>query len=608
MELLYRAALRNAVDVGVRVEAFVVTEGYSAGWGGTALITARHRTAPSAGEMLAAVMASGVTAGTSVFLDLLGYPRDTSPTHAQLARSWPSMVKSLHPQATGARSAACEVRFVDPVGYLADRPIWGAYRAASAAEITGGALSLAAGGDGKPTLTPALPGMPRVRIVARYREKLTRLPYAIAAGQSLGDWLSDFLGMLGLRAELSVDSDEETVVLTLSDQLPSGDVHRMTAVEGSDSVPVDPDSLGPIAIGGMSAFSTPPVRGGLLDEPSMGTAFPVVAYGAIGHVLSGSGLDVEESSDRVLRAATGESARMLTLAAATGLPTIQPGSLVRLDRAVVLGVDVWQVFVASHAYQGDVYHNSLTLLRGDISWHPALPEARQPTIVNGVVDAGAGFELHDPVPRDRLGRIRVRFPFTPTPVGEEAREFDVADTDGDRRITLADFTAEQIGDYTDNPDEWEATLAAFEFGQYDDPFPGRSDEELTPQESSERDRLRARRNEAIAYGAYRKAKQLDEADRDRDGVVSMRDAMISDELSEAIRDDERRRELDEQWQVLAQERREAEAEEAEAEESDAEEADAEEADAGESAAEESDAEEADAGESAAEESDAVETG
>ena len=460
---------------------------------------------------------------------------------------------------TGSRNAACEVRFIDPVGYLAERPVWGAYRAASAAEMVGGALSLAAGGDGKPTLTPALPGMPRVEIVERYREKLARLPYAIAAGQTLGDWLSCFLGMLGLRAELSVEDGDDTITLTLSDQLPSGEEYRMTIVEGSE--PVQPDSHGPIAIGAMSAFPGQPVRGGLLDEPSMGTAFPLVAYGGIENVLSGSGLDVEESVGRIFRAAVGKQAEMLTLTAASGLPLVQPGALLRLNRAVVPGIEIWQVRTASHVYRGSNYHNSITLLSADTSWHPELPEVRQPIVVNAVVDGGNDFEYHDPVPRDRLGRVKVRFAFAPTPVGEEAAELAAADTDGNRRITLADFTAEQVRDYAENDEQWEAMQAAFESGEYDDPYPGRHDDELTPEELQERDRLSEQREEAIAYRAYKKAKQLDEADRDRDGVISMRDDEISDELSEALRDEERRRELDEQWQALVQQRQEAAADE-----------------------------------------------
>ena len=95
MDLLYRAALRNAADFEVRVEAFAVTEGYSTGWGGTALITASHWRSLGAGEMLGAVLASGVTAGSSVVLDLFGYPRHTSAIHAQLARSWPSVVNPI---------------------------------------------------------------------------------------------------------------------------------------------------------------------------------------------------------------------------------------------------------------------------------------------------------------------------------------------------------------------------------------------------------------------------------------------------------------------------------------------------------------------------------
>ena len=57
-------------------------------------------------------------------------------------------------------------------------------------------------------------------------------------------------------------------------------------------------------------------------------------------------------------------------------------------------------------------------------------------------------------PRDRLGRIKVSFLFTPTPVGQEAAELLAADTTGDGRILMDDFSEEQITSYTDGKEAW----------------------------------------------------------------------------------------------------------------------------------------------------------
>ena len=443
MAIRYRARLRTFTGSELSVADFAVEEGYNTGWNGTVEIAgSRADRALSAAEMLDTVMTWGAIPGTAATLDIQG---DGGPPGGARARSWLIVISSLHPRVTGPTSGACEVRFVDPVGHLADRPIWGAYRAASAAEITGGALSLAAGGDGKPTLTPALPGMPRVRIVARYREKLTRLPYAIAAGQSLGDWLSDFLGMLGLRAELSVehgvgsatggdagsgaDAPNPALVLTLLDRLPSCDVTFVTVLPRPDSAPPDaPGSVGRVAIRGHSTFSGRPARGALLDDPTMGGVRPLGTPNAVGTVISAPELGVDEAEARIRCAADGAYAEMIMLRLATRLPQLRHGSLLRFDRSAY-GLDNWQVASLSHAYHGGVYDNDATVLRGDVSWHPGLPPPRAPVLVTGFIDGGDEFDHHEPVPRDRLGRIKVRFPFlpTPAPVEEQAAESPESD-------------------------------------------------------------------------------------------------------------------------------------------------------------------------------------
>ena len=199
MALRYRARLTRvgAEDAGIRLAEFDIGEGYSTGWNGTGVVVARNGTALTPGTMIGAVMASGVLAGTAVdlVLDVGGGPLDGTNV-----RTWPCVVAGLRPFEIDEFSAGCDVHLVDPVSYLAEQPVWGAYRRVSAAEGSGwGAVAGHGVATGKPTTTPVLSGLPPVQVVAEYRGALDEIPYAIAAGQRLGDWLAEFLAMLGLR-------------------------------------------------------------------------------------------------------------------------------------------------------------------------------------------------------------------------------------------------------------------------------------------------------------------------------------------------------------------------------------------------------------------------
>lgn len=523
----------------MRLAEFDLREGYSTGWSGTGVLVGKGETPLTPTAMISAVMASGVLAGTPVELVL---ELDDGQPAGNRARSWPCMVRGIRPFPIDEFSAGCNIHLVDPVSYLAEQPIWGAYRGVSAAEAVGGALSLATGGDGKPTTTPLLAGMPPVKVVAEHRAGLSTIPYVIAAGQRLGDWLGDFLAMLGLRAELGGDDDGGTV-LTLTDSVPRGQALEMSVVSPTDP---DPTDTGSILIKDHSAYAGAPLRGALLDDPTKGSARPLLAYGAVGTVLAAAELDLDEAADRIYRAAKGIVAEMLQLTVQSRQPLLRPGEVLRLSRQMH-GLATWQIPTVSHALRKSVYENEATLIRGDLAWHPALPLTRPPVYVSAVVDGGNGFDFQEPVPRDRLGRIKVRFPFTPTPLGEEGVEMAVADTDRNRRVTLDDFEDADIKSFVDKKALWEEERAKYEAGEYNDPYPGRDDDELTTAEREKREELRQKRIDAITYAAFRRASAFDRDDADRDGVVTSRDKLISAELSEALRNDEERARIEGLW-------------------------------------------------------------
>ena len=592
----------QASDAAVGVAAFALQEGYNTGWGGTATVVARPRSgskAATAEAMFGALMASGVRPGRPVKLQLV----IRSGSGGAVVRVWPCVVDRLQPYELDATAAACDVHLLDPVSFLAEQPIWGAYRSVSAGEIVGGVLSLAAGGDGKPTLSPLLPGLPAVRIAAGYRDGLGTLPHAIAAGQTLGDWLAEFLALLGLRAEMSF-SDGEALVLELLDSMPRRQPLEMTVVSpdgdgnqagtsgttssgsgsgggkdpyeddddpyeddddpyedddddeddgsgSSESSRNQPSDDGRILITGHMGYPGAPRRGGLLDDPTMGSPRVVYALGAVGSMLTGPGLDAVGAGNRIHRSLLGTYAEMLMVSAVSGQPRVRIGELVTPSRPVH-GIGSWQVAGVAHMMRGGVYDNVITLLRGDIAWHPELPLYHPPVYVTGIVDGGNEFQVHEPVPRDRLGRIKVSFPFTPTPVGQEAAELVAADTTGDGRILMDDFSEEQITSYTDGKEAWDEKASKYEAGEFADPYPGMADDELSTEEKANRDALRDSRKEALAYTAYRNRKVS--GDRDHDGIITDRDELISDELSDQLKGESGRERMQNLWNMSTEDR------------------------------------------------------
>ena len=359
------------------------------------------------------------------------------PNRGLIVRSWPSVVSGLEPFTTGLKSAGCHVGLIDPVTFLMRRPIWGAWRACSAGMMVGGALSSVAGGDGKPALQPILPGLPIVRIVEDYRDDLKGLPYAIAAGQSMGEWLDAFTGLLGLRVEMRGTTKDASVEVTLSDRKPGGRPMCMTLGPSSTTSGSGAGS-GPLLVTGYSARPGMNARGGVLDDPACGESRPFGWPGAIERVFSEAEVGLEEAARRLWFPLTGAYTEMLAVDVMSRQPGFRPGRRITLSGGDIRGLDTWQLATVTHRVDAGRYENRAMLLRGDTAWHPSPPPPRAPSFVSGIIDGGAGLRTHEPVPRDRLGRIPVTFPFVPTPLGEEARPPAATDPSREERITLDD--------------------------------------------------------------------------------------------------------------------------------------------------------------------------
>ena len=548
---------------------FDLQEAYNSGWRGRVVfgVTTTDDNV-HAGNMMASLMAAGVVPGASAVLRVI--LRDDDSEHdGTVVRSWPVVLGLLRPhQLPQASDLACSLRVVDPIGFLADRPVWGAYRACSIAEMIGGALSVAAGGDGRPTLNPAMAHLPQVSITPVYRRSLAWMHYGLAVGQTLGEWLVDVLGRLGLRLEV-IGRHDGSVEVRLCDSraggavLPmavagAGDVEAENAVDGGNlpgTEGAEADgageglseaqsgvtNFGPIRITGIHAQAGKPWRASVVDDPDQG-GFRRVGRGGVGNYFSGLGIGPDEAARRAVAPVLGSLAEMFAITAASRQAAFRPGRIVVLSHPLRTLVR-WQIALVHHSLSGDVYSNTSTLLNAAATWLPERPREQADIVVPGVVDAGRDLSPWEPVPRDRLGRIRVSFPFAPAPTPAQSEVLDASDTNQDGQIRLDDFDDPSRFDDTE---AWEARVEEYRSGEYDDPYGNRED--LTPEETANRKALAEKRREVLQYMAYRQAKSYDEADHDRDGYVTRRDAAMSDELQQEMADPEKRAELERQWQ------------------------------------------------------------
>ena len=199
-------------DARIPALMIALTEYRSGGWSGSVKINPRRISAEDALQVL---LLDGLRPGSGVLVKLLIADR--------AVRIWPSVVASVTTAGSpyvNEPDAICSISICDPLTYLGDRPIWTAFADCPLGKMLGGALSSAAGGDGRPTNSPILEGLPLVRIRDEVREEIAEVPYAIAAGDRLRHWLARLWARLGVRVSMLGTSDG-TLHLTLCDAVPS---------------------------------------------------------------------------------------------------------------------------------------------------------------------------------------------------------------------------------------------------------------------------------------------------------------------------------------------------------------------------------------------------
>ena len=497
----------------LQIAMFSIVERYNGGWSGTAMLVSRGDSPASLGALLGSALTQKVVPGQHVILHLaLG--GDDEEKRGLAVRSWPCMVSRVEPADIEGEhlAGACSVGLIDPVSYLSAQPIWGVYQSSSAGAVVGGVLSLAAGGDGRPGLEPVLPGLPILTITEDLRDALSEIPYVIAAGEPLGAWLGDFLGRIGVRMEFVGSARDGSVTVRLSDRLPRGGPLQMQLLVNGGTV--TPDQAGPdrAYLSSLSARPGLALRGQLLDDPSLGSLRRLGPGGAVGRLFLGPSVDLDEAQVRAQQTLQSAHTEMLHVSVKSRQPSLRPGVLLHFD-LTISGQKKWQTVWVGHSFRNGGYSNSATVLRGDSKWCPPAPLPRPPVVVSGFVDGGPDHEQHQPVVRNRLGQIPVSFPFTPSPVGEEALQILLADTDRDGRVTVDDFETSKQESYDTQTPYWDREVVKFEAGEYDDPFPGREDSELNVEQLERRRRVSQQRIEIIRYKAFTQAKLRAERSR-----------------------------------------------------------------------------------------------
>lgn len=334
------------------------------------------------------------------------------------------------------------ITVADPLSFLWDRPIWDVFHDRSVGRILGGAMSLAAGGDGRPSLKPFadLPDLPRVRIREMGLREAARSvqPYVIASGESLGHLLGNLLGMLGIRIEVREGPAEAEIVIELHEHAPStaaANVVRM-ALEDGGEVREDNALVERIGVVGLGEDN----RSGVLDLIESERSRLDQTLGVVDTVLSVD-LPAGEATARMhfARDASPPHPTTTLVQVDTRNAGLLPGRVVRFTNQTIEQTDSWQVASVTHMYTpGGYYRNRATLERAEVVWRTPLPPVREPVVVSAVVSR-AGTLPAETIERDEYGRIPVTCIFSraaewlvvnasapdSTPIGSEVESIDL---------------------------------------------------------------------------------------------------------------------------------------------------------------------------------------
>ena len=413
MATRYRASLDLGEGTGnapVPVALLVLREEYSTGWEGRATLALSADTPLGIGEILGAVLERGVVPGCTVIVRLaLADEEAPEEDPGEVVRTWPCVIVRVDPEPPppDASCAECVVELEDPVRHLFPVPIRAVFAARSIGEMTGGALAVAGGMNATPSLAPLLPTAGPVSIVEDTRESLTSIPYAIACGETLGEWLERVHAPLGVRTELR-GLDDGGVEWTLSDRPPGGEPVEMSLASNDGEDGVGPATVRIRAICGRAGR---PRYGAILDDIEEPVVWRFDSGLPVGTVIEGAGVGPDEAWRRAALEEDRGWIDLLGIELESRQPELRPGSVVAIEDLELAGIGRWQVVRVRHEVRGGTYANRFLVLRADVAWRPPPPPPPAPRTVTAFVSGEAEMLANEPVPRDRLGRIPIRFPF-----------------------------------------------------------------------------------------------------------------------------------------------------------------------------------------------------
>ena len=462
-DIHYRAEVRSMgfEDApALPIYHLMLHEHRAGGW--TGVLDLRPRV-DTEGEAFDAVIRAGLAPGTAcgTTLRMKGGPR---------ARTWTSVITAATAKApdSSERYAMCALLIADPLTALRNRRVYFGWGECGLDALVGGAMSCAANGAGTPGREPVLRGMPPIRIYPEVRSALRRVPYAIARGETLGEWLDGLCEALRIRIEILSTSDGRLAIALRDRPPPQSGLNRGGPIEMTADDTVEP-STDVIVVGRTMLASSAGERGSMLDIPSRGDPVRFGPRGALGDVFEFPLMSDDEAQERKRRREQRAALAQVRVHGLTGQPGMLPGRTVRLmqrapddadtgdlrddsgngasegttaggdasippsqtaasgEEHTLFGTSEWQVCETPHIYRGGGYVNEVALEKASVAWFPEGPHERRRThIVTGIIECG-GTQAGERVARDRLGRVPVRLAFT-RPMPEDSENEDWSPT------------------------------------------------------------------------------------------------------------------------------------------------------------------------------------
>ena len=462
-DIHYRAEVRSMgrEDApALPIYHLMLHEHRAGGW--TGVLDLRPRV-DTEGEAFDAVMRAGLAPGTAcgTTLRMKGGPR---------ARTWTSVITATTAKApdSSERYAMCALLIADPLTALRNRRVWFGWGECGLDALVGGAMSCAGNAAGTPGREPVLRGMPPIRIYPEVRRAVRRVPYAIARGETLGEWLDGLCEALRIRIEILSTSDGRLAIALRDQPPPRSGLNRGGPVEMTADDTVEP-STDVIVLGRTMLASSATERGAMIDLPSRGDPVRFGPQGALGDILETPSISDDEARERKRRREKRAALAQVRVYGLTGQPGMLPGRTVRLmqrasdgaesgssaddsrstaserttsggdasvppphaaaprEEHTLFGASEWQVCETPHIYRGGGYVNEVALEKASEAWFPEGPhERRRMHVLTGIIEHD-GTQAGERVARDRLGRIPVRLAFM-RPKGEDSENEDWSTT------------------------------------------------------------------------------------------------------------------------------------------------------------------------------------